>query len=65
MKLGWVGFHLEGIPALEAVLEAGGPVVACASGAVTLLEVEADDGTVYAGRRLSELPWTGRWWSHA
>src|SRR5256886_5767009 len=28
MKLGWVGFHMEGIPALEAVLEAGAPVVA-------------------------------------
>lgn len=42
-----------------------GQVVACASGAVTLLEVEADDGTVYSGRRLSELPWTGRRWSHA
>lgn len=23
MKIGWVGFHVEGIPALEAVLEAG------------------------------------------
>src|SRR5207244_5063891 len=28
MKLGWVGFHMEGIPALEAVLAAGAPVAA-------------------------------------
>ena len=28
MRLGWVGFHLEGVPALEAVLEGGTPVAA-------------------------------------
>ena len=28
MKFGWVGFHLEGIPALEAVLASGAPVAA-------------------------------------
>ena len=50
---------------VSPVEEACGQVVACASGAVTLLEVEGDDGTVYSGRRLSELPWTGRRWSHA
>lgn len=26
MKIGWVGFHVEGIPALQAVLEAGWPI---------------------------------------
>jgi len=50
---------------VSPVQEACGQVVACASGAVTLLEVEGDDGTVYSGRRLSELPWAGRRWSHA
>ncbi|PYO44773.1 MAG: hypothetical protein DMD33_01855 [Gemmatimonadetes bacterium] len=52
-------------PMVSPVEQACGQVVACASGAVTLLEIEADDGTVYSGRRLSELPWTGRRWSHA
>ncbi|HYK81869.1 MAG TPA: methionyl-tRNA formyltransferase [Gemmatimonadales bacterium] len=52
-------------PTVSPVEEACGQVVACASGAVTLLEVEGDDGTVYSGRRLSELPWAGRRWSHA
>ena len=32
MKLGWVGFHVEGIPALEALLEERAPV----SGVITL-----------------------------
>ncbi|HEV2750092.1 MAG TPA: methionyl-tRNA formyltransferase [Gemmatimonadales bacterium] len=54
-------------PAVSSVGEANGQVVACGGGrgAVTLLEVEGDDGTVYSGRRLAELPWTGRRWSHA
>ena len=52
-------------PTVSPEEQACGQVVACATGAVTLLEVEADDGTVFSGRRLSELPWTGRRWSHA
>ena len=52
-------------PVVSPVEQACGQVVACAGGTLTLLEVEADDGTVYSGRRLSELPWTGRRWSHA
>ena len=52
-------------PAVSPVDQACGQVVACANGAVTLLEVEGDDGTVYSGRRLAELTWTGRRWSHA
>lgn len=52
-------------PVVSPVEQACGQVVACASGTLTLLEVEADDGTVYSGRRLSELPWRGRRWSHA
>lgn len=32
MKLGWVGFHMEGIPALEALLEDGAPI----AGVITL-----------------------------
>ena len=52
-------------PTVSPTEQACGQVVSCASGAVTLLEVEGDDGTVYSGRQLSELPWTGRRWSHA
>jgi methionyl-tRNA formyltransferase len=52
-------------PVVSPVEQACGQVVACAGGTVTLLEVEADDSTVYSGRRLSELPWTGRRWVHA
>src|SRR5439155_576265 len=28
MRFGWVGFHLEGIPALQGVIEAGVPIQA-------------------------------------
>ncbi|HWO90960.1 MAG TPA: methionyl-tRNA formyltransferase, partial [Methylomirabilota bacterium] len=28
MRIGWIGFHMEGIPALRAVLERGFPIVA-------------------------------------
>jgi methionyl-tRNA formyltransferase len=41
-----------------------GQVVACGSGAVLLLELQADDGEVLQGRRLSEQPWTGRVWTN-
>jgi len=52
-------------PVVSPLEQACGQAVACAGGAITLLEVEGDDGTVYSGRRLAELPWTGRRWSHA
>lgn len=41
-----------------------GQVVACGTGALLLLEIEADDGTVLQGHRLSEQPWTGRIWTN-
>jgi methionyl-tRNA formyltransferase len=56
--------HVLG-PVVSPVDQACGQAVACAGGAITLLEVAGDDGTVYSGRRLAELPWTGRRWSHA
>lgn len=39
-----------------------GQVVACGTGAVALLELEADDGTILAGRALSDQPWSGKRW---
>jgi methionyl-tRNA formyltransferase len=39
-----------------------GQVVACGSGALVLLEIEAADGTRLRGRELSEQPWTGLRW---
>ncbi|MGE5801484.1 MAG: methionyl-tRNA formyltransferase [Gemmatimonadota bacterium] len=41
-----------------------GQVVACGTGAIVLLELQADDGEVLRGRRLSEQPWTGRVWTN-
>jgi len=41
-----------------------GQVVACGAGAIVLLELQADDGEVLRGRRLSEQPWTGRVWTN-
>jgi methionyl-tRNA formyltransferase len=41
-----------------------GQVVACGQGAVVLLELEGPDGTVLKGPELSDLPWTGKTWSH-
>jgi methionyl-tRNA formyltransferase len=38
MRIGWIGFHMEGVPALRAVLGQGYPVV----GIVTLSQVAAD-----------------------
>lgn len=51
-------------PVVSPVNEACGQLVACGRGAVILLEVEADDGSVLRGRALSEQPWTGRQWSN-
>ena len=41
-----------------------GQVVACGAGAIVLLELQADDGEVLRGRRLSEQSWTGRVWTN-
>jgi methionyl-tRNA formyltransferase len=40
--------------------EACGQLVACGTGAVVLLELEREDGTVVAGRQLSSLDWRGQ-----
>ncbi len=52
-------------PMLSPVEQACGQVVACSSGAVVLLQLEADDGEVLEGRRLADQPWIGRRWTHA
>lgn len=44
--------------------DANGQLVACGSGSVILLEVEADDGSVLSGRTLSAQPWAGKRWTH-
>jgi len=41
-----------------------GQVVACRGAAVTLLQVEADDGTLLRGRQLAEQDWAGKSWDH-
>src|SRR6267142_2116329 len=52
-------------PMLSPAETACGQVVACrGGGAVTLLEVEADDGTVLWGPQLAEQGWTGKSWGH-
>jgi methionyl-tRNA formyltransferase len=48
-------------PIVSPAYAACGQVVACGEGAIIVLEVEGDDGTVLAGRALSEQHWTGRW----
>src|SRR5438874_1198445 len=51
-------------PLQSPLRDACGQVVACAHGAVALLEIAADDGEVLRGPRLSEQPWTGRQWTN-
>jgi methionyl-tRNA formyltransferase len=51
-------------PVVSPVSEACGQAVACGAGAIILLEVEADDGEVLAGRRLSDQPWSGKRWTN-
>jgi len=51
-------------PVVCPVEAACGQAVACGAGAVVLLEVQAYDGEVLRGRRLSEQPWTGRVWTN-
>ena len=50
-------------PVVSPVPEACGKLVACSEGAVVLLELEAEDGTVLKGHALAEQPWTGKRWS--
>ncbi len=52
-------------PVVSPLEAACGQLVACGEGAVVLLELEADDGTVVRGRTLSEQPWTGKRWSNS
>jgi methionyl-tRNA formyltransferase len=45
MRIGWIGFHMEGIPALRAALESGFPIVAIVtlSGAAAARRSGAED----------------------
>ncbi|HJS42793.1 MAG TPA: methionyl-tRNA formyltransferase [Gemmatimonadales bacterium] len=47
-------------PVVSPGASACGQLVACASGAVILLELEDENGTVLHGRALSEQPWLGK-----
>jgi methionyl-tRNA formyltransferase len=49
-------------PIRSPVSEACGWVVACRTGDVLLLELEADDGTVLYGERLAEMSWSAMRW---
>lgn len=49
-------------PVVSPELDACGQVVACGEGAVILLELEGDDGTVLRGHALTEMPWAGKRW---
>jgi methionyl-tRNA formyltransferase len=51
-------------PVISPSDEACGQLVACGQGAVTLLEVEAEDGRVLRGRALGEAAWRGRIWAN-
>ena len=50
-------------PLISPADGACGQAVACGAGAIALLELEADDGTVLRGRRLSEQRWAGKAWN--
>lgn len=52
-------------PVVSPVSAACGQLVACGEGALILLEVEAEDGTVLRGRPLGDQQWTGKRWSYA
>ena len=49
---------------VSPVAEACGQLVACGSGCVIVLEIEADDGTILKGTDLSDCDWTGKIWTH-
>jgi methionyl-tRNA formyltransferase len=59
--LGTAGASLG--PVYSPAEAACGQLVACGSGGVILLQVEAPDGTILPGRRLSDQPWNGRLWA--
>ncbi len=50
-------------PMISPVDGACGQLVACGAGAIVLLELEGDDGTVLRGRLLSEQRWAGKTWN--
>jgi methionyl-tRNA formyltransferase len=49
---------------VSPVAESCGHVVACGSGCVLILEIEADDGTILKGSSLSNCDWTGKVWAN-
>ena len=49
-------------PVVSPVAEACGQAVWCGHGAITLLEVEGEDGRVLKGRELSDQRWMGSTW---
>ncbi len=49
-------------PVVSPADDACGQLVACGQGAVTLLEVESEDGRVLRGRALGEADWRGMRW---
>jgi methionyl-tRNA formyltransferase len=49
-------------PVVSPVEDACGQAVWCGQGAVTLLEIEGEDGRVLKGRALSDKRWTGSTW---
>jgi methionyl-tRNA formyltransferase len=51
-------------PVVSPSEEACGQLVACGQGAVTLLEVQAENGRVLKGRELGEAAWRGRTWGN-
>ncbi len=51
-------------PIVSPVVAVCGLLVACGSGSILILELEADDGTVMKGTDLSDCDWTGKVWAH-
>lgn len=51
-------------PIYSPVESACGQVVACGTGAIALLNVEAEDGRILKGRVLSDQPWKGKTWTN-
>jgi hypothetical protein len=47
---------------VSPVEDACGQAVWCGQGAITLLELEGEDGRVLKGRELSDQHWTGSSW---
>jgi methionyl-tRNA formyltransferase len=50
-------------PVFCPVEAACGQAVACGKGALLLLELEGEDGTVLKGRHLSDQSWEGKVWT--